>query len=248
MERIDEIRQMLLTYKKVLVNDLANRYQVSTVTIRKDLTSLEEEGIAKRVYGGALLSAESFSMISHQTDPVLAGLAEEACLEICDGDNIFLGSGKTCCHLAKCLSRFKNLSVVTNNITALSDLLQAKARVYLLGGEVTSVDNQTLFSSPENPSTFTGNIYVTKAFTSVSGVDMKAGLTVNSIISTYIYHKIPSIARSWYLMADHTKFNRTAMYPVAQLTDLACLISDHVPENYAAFLKERGVELRVSGI
>ena len=119
---------------------------------------------------------------------------------------------------------------------------------YLLGGEVTSVDNQTLFSSPENPSTFTGNIYVTKAFTSVSGVDLKAGLTVNSIISTYIYHKLPSIAKSWYLMVDHTKFNRTAMYPVATLSDIKCLIADHVTEDYAAVLRELNVELRVPGV
>lgn len=248
MDRLDEIRQLLFTNKKVLVNDLSDHYQVSVVTIRKDLACLEKEGVAKRIYGGAVLSEDASPIVSYHADPILASLAEEACQKINDGDNIFLGSGKTCCHLAKCLGRFKHLSVVTNNITALSDLLQAGARVYLLGGEVTSVDNQTLFSSPENPSTFTGNIYVTKAFTSVSGVDLKAGLTVNSIISTYIYHKLPSIAKSWYLMVDHTKFNRAAMYPVATLSDIKCLISDHVTEDYAAVLRELNVELRVPGV
>ena len=49
-------------------------------------------------------------------------------------------------------------------------------------------------------------------------------------------------------MVDHTKFNRTAMYPVATLSDIKCLISDHVTEDYAAVLRELNVELRVPGV
>ena len=56
MDRLDEIRQLLFTNKKVLVNDLSDHYQVSVVTIRKDLACLEKEGVAKRIYGGSVLS------------------------------------------------------------------------------------------------------------------------------------------------------------------------------------------------
>lgn len=142
-------------------------------------------------------------------DRTRIALAERACEEIQDGDSIFLGSGQTCCYLAKLLERFHNLSIVTNNITALSDLLKTDSRVYLLGGEVTSTDAHTLFSSPENPSTFTNHVFVSKAFTSISGIDLQAGLTVHSIVSTHIYRNLPSIARSWYLMADHLNLVRS---------------------------------------
>lgn len=56
ISRIEEIRKLLFTNKKVLVNDLSAQFDVSRVSIRKDLQQLEDEGIAKRVYGGAVLA------------------------------------------------------------------------------------------------------------------------------------------------------------------------------------------------
>ena len=136
---------MLFTNKKVLVNDLSEQFDISRVTIRKDLQQLEDEGIAKRIYGGAMLADCALpSSLSNVNDRTRIALAERACEEIQDGDSIFLGSGQTCCYLAKLLERFHDLSIVTNNITALNDLLKTDSRVYLLGGEVTSTDAHTL--------------------------------------------------------------------------------------------------------
>ena len=77
MDRLDEIRQLLFTNKKVLVNDLSDHYQVSVVTIRKDLACLEKEGVAKRIYGGAVLSEDASPIVSYHADPILASLAED---------------------------------------------------------------------------------------------------------------------------------------------------------------------------
>lgn len=245
--RIEEIRKLLFTQKKVSVSALSAQFGISEVTIRKDLERLEREGIAQRVYGGALLAENALPpALAHMEDRVRAQLAETACGEICDGDSIFLGSGKTCCYLAKLLDRFHGLSIVTNNITALSDLLRTDARVYLLGGEVTSTDAHTLFSSPENPNTFTDHIFVSKAFTSISGIDLQAGLTVHSTVSTHVYRNLSSIARSWYLMADSSKFGKIAMYPVADLSAIQCLITDALPDEYRNVLHQNKVDFRIA--
>ena len=229
--RIEEIRKMLFTNKKVLVNDLSEQFDISRVTIRKDLQQLEDEGIAKRIYGGAMLADCALpSSLSNVNDRTRIALAERACEEIQDGDSIFLGSGQTCCYLAKLLERFH-------------DLLKTDSRVYLLGGEVTSTDAHTLFSSPENPNTFTNHVFVSKAFTSISGIDLQAGLTVHSIVSTHIYRNLPSMARSWYLMADCHKFGQIAMYPVADLDAFQYLIADDVPEEYRTILHQNHTEI-----
>lgn len=242
--RIDLIRNMLITEKKVLVNELSEHFQISTVTIRKDLTLLEEEGLAERIYGGAVLSENAFSSVLNlPKNHMREMLVEKACEHIQHGDNIFLGSGRTCCELAKRLHRFQNLSVVTNNITALGDLLKSNVRLYLLGGEVTSTDGHTLFSSPENPAAFTDNIFVSKAFTSISGIDLQAGLTVHSVVSTHIYRNLPSIAKEWYLMADHTKFDKIGMYPVAELSQIQHLITDQIPDNYAQKFQKENIRV-----
>lgn len=246
-KRLDEIRSLLYTRKEVSVSDLSKYYKVSAVSIRKDLAKLEQEGILKRVYGGGVLD-EDYPLEPKTPaicfdSPALYRLAEAACSEIQNGDVIFLGSGRTCCILAKLLQRFSNLSVVTNNITALDDLLSSGARIYLIGGEVTSTDGKTLFASPEDPRNFTQNICVNKAFTSISGIDMEKGLTVNSIISTYIYKYLPSISNKWYLMANSEKFDKLSMYSAAPLTDVQCIITDKCPENYRIRFDEWGIEV-----
>ena len=246
-KRIDEIRALLLQKKEVSVNELCSLYHVSSVSIRKDLSKLEEEGILKRVYGGGVLVEDAARVPAPSPlrldQPVLDQLAGVACSTIQDGDIIFLGSGRTCCLLAKLLHKFSNLSVVTNNITALDDLLAAKVRIYLIGGEVTSTDGMTLFASPEDPTNFTQNIRVNKAFTSISGIDLNKGLTVNSIISTYIYRFVPSISSKWYLMVDSGKFNKLSMYSAAQLSDVDCLITDSYPPEYEELFQANNIEV-----
>lgn len=242
--RLNIIRNLLLTQKKLYVNDLTERFGVSKVTIRKDFTLLEDEGIAERFYGGITLAENAFEDITEDDpDMIRIFLARKACEQIQDGDNIFLGSGRTCCCLAKMLTRFHNLSIVTNNISALGDLLKTDNRLYLIGGEVTSTDGKTLFASPENPNSSTDNIFVSKAFTSISGIDLQAGLTVHSIVSTHIYRSLPSIARSWYLMADHSKFDQIAMYPVADLQQIHYLIADYCPESYSKTIEENNIQV-----
>lgn len=245
--RLEEIRNKLFTQKKVSVSNLSTHFHISEVTIRKDLERLEQEGIAQRVYGGAILSENALPpALANTGDHIRVALAEKACDEIQDGDSIFLGSGQTCCYLAKLLGRFHRLSIVTNNITALSDLLHTDARVYLLGGEVTSTDAHTLFSSPENPNTFTDHIFVSKAFTSISGIDLQAGFTVHSIVSTHIYRNLPSIARSWCVMAENRKFGKIAMYPVADFSSIQCLITDSLPEQYKESVYNNKIALRLA--
>lgn len=247
MKRIDEIKQTLLLEGKVFVNELSQKYQVSEVSIRKDLALLEKQGFARKFYGGASRpepdqAAETVVTDFYQ-DPLLTSLAERACLEIQDGDCIFLGSGRTCCILARKLGQFKNLTVVTNNISALNDLLGRVTKVYLIGGEVTSTDQMTLFSSWDQPQSFTDNIYVNKAFTSISGLDLKAGLTVSSVISTYVYRHISAMAHQWYLLADNSKFDRIAIYPVAELSQIQAIISDSVPPKFRQFFMEHNIQI-----
>ena len=246
-KRLDEIRNLLYARKEVSVNGLSEYYKVSAVSIRKDLAKLEQEGVLKRVYGGGVLAESHVNTVQTPAicfdNPVLYRLAEVACTKIHDGDVIFLGSGRTCCILAKMLHKFSKLSVVTNNITALDDLLSSGARIYLIGGEVTSTDGKTLFASPEDPTNFTQNIRVNKAFTSISGIDLEKGLTVNSIISTYIYKYLPSITNEWYLMADSSKFDRLSMYSAAPLTDVNYMITDSCPVSYRTRFEECGIKL-----
>ncbi len=232
---IEITRKLLTENGKVYVNDLSRRFGVSKVSVRKYLARLEDEGTALRFYGGASLlkrAAEDQAGADFYGDPLLLSLARTACRQIDDGDSLFIGSGRSCCVLARELAGIKNLTVVTNNITALTDLNRNASRVFLIGGELTSTDNKTLFSSWESHQLMPENIFVNKAFTSTSGIDIKAGITVDSIISTYIFKHIPEMAQKWYLMADSGKYDKISIYSVADFDSIDVLISDRVPQSY----------------
>jgi DeoR/GlpR family transcriptional regulator of sugar metabolism len=239
---LETIQRLLRENQKVLVNDLSEKFNVSKVSVRKYLEKLEQQGIVRRFYGGA-------ELIGRQHDepvlgpPVLQQLALRARQEISDGDAIFVGSGRTCCYLAKTLEGIKNLTVVTNNITALPDLNRFAQRVYLVGGEVTTTDKHTLFSSLENPKTVLGSIVVNKAFTSMSGVHTKAGLTVESMISTYLYKYIPEMAQRWILLLDDSKYDKIAIYQVATLDAIDTIITNSVPPQYAQLFANLGISV-----
>ncbi|NCA99309.1 MAG: DeoR/GlpR transcriptional regulator [Clostridia bacterium] len=247
MKRWEEIKETLFREGKVTVAELSQKYQVSEVSIRKDLTKLENEGFAIKFYGGAALAAPDADRDTASADffqdPIRLALAKRAVQEINDGDCIFLGSGRTCCILARLLDGKKNLTVVTNNITAMQDLIGHVAKVYLIGGEVTTTDDKTLFSSWDLPQSFTESIFVNKAFTSISGLDLKAGLTVNSIISTYIFRHIPTMSHHWYVMMDLSKFDKIAIYPVAELKLVQTIIANAIPEKYQSYCQENGIEM-----
>ncbi|MDD2458441.1 MAG: DeoR/GlpR family DNA-binding transcription regulator [Eubacteriales bacterium] len=250
MKRWQEIRETLLREGRVSVVELSQKYQVSEVSIRKDLTRLENEGFAIKFYGGAALAAPDVDRTTPPADfyqdPIRLALARRAIQEINDGDCIFLGSGRTCCILARLLDSKKNLTVVTNNITAMHDLIGRVAKVYLIGGEVTTTDQKTLFSSWDQTQTFTENIYVNKAFTSISGLDLKAGLTVNSIISTYVFRHIPTMSHHWYVLMDLSKFDKIAIYPVAEPKAVQTIIANAFPEKYQTYCQENGIEMILS--
>ncbi|MDC7226488.1 MAG: DeoR/GlpR family DNA-binding transcription regulator [Spirochaetales bacterium] len=245
-KRIEEIKELLRTKGRVYVNDLSARFNVSEVSVRKYLSKLEADGVADRFYGGASLSAPASSLEQAEgfyANPLLQSLASTARRQIADGDSIFIGSGRSCSVLARMLTGLENLTVVTNNITAMTDIIKNAARVYTLGGEVTTTDGITQFSSWESPENLLKNIFVNKAFTSTSGLDLKAGLTVDSVISSYIFKHIPSMSHRWYLLADSSKFGKISIYSVAELNQLDSVISDNIPADYLQSFKKQGIDV-----
>ena len=87
------------------------------------------------------------------------------------------------------------------------------------------------------------NIFVNKSFTSVSGIDLMAGLTVDSIMSTFIFKQIGTMAQYWYVIADSSKINNIGLYKIADLGQIHALIADNLSEQYVKKFSELNVKL-----
>ncbi|MBS4750361.1 DeoR family transcriptional regulator [Granulicatella sp. zg-ZJ] len=148
-ERLEAIIKLVDTKGSIRVSDIVDNLNVSDMTVRRDLTELEESGFLVRTHGGARsknvfqhkeLSHDDKHMMNIEEKKEIASKALEL---IEEGDTVFLGPGTTVAMLAdKIVKTKKSLRVITNCLPIYNILMQEKSEnieIYLLGGEMREV-------------------------------------------------------------------------------------------------------------
>lgn len=256
-ERQLKICQLLEANGYVTSGELSRTFQVSDVTIRKDLDELSKSKYIERTFGGATLirnqspvsltSSENilsaYSHMSPEKYAMYTALAKKALTFVEKSDTIFLGSGTTCCIFADLLPKCYHLSVVTNNLSALSSLIEKGINTFLIGGEVATTNGDSYFSSIAEPGHYLESICVNKAFTSCYGIDVNAGITVESVISSYIFKALPNIHRTWYVMASPEKYGRVGMYKICSIDEVEKIIYQTIPSNFYDYCNSHNIGL-----
>jgi DeoR/GlpR family transcriptional regulator of sugar metabolism len=124
---------------RVSVADLAARFGVSTVTVRKDLEALERKSLLKRVRGGAVglggTDEGAFELRLRDSRESKIAIAREAARTVNDGDVVAIDSSSTAFYLAREILDRRNLIVVTNGLRLATLFMeQSSAMVLVLGG------------------------------------------------------------------------------------------------------------------
>lgn len=243
--RLDLVKEYITQHSEVSVAELSDAFAVSVVTVRKYLDVLQRDGFILRYRGKAILSdslnhkqTESSKLSDRYVD--IARLAVE---HVQPGDFIFLGSGSTCMAMADKLRSVRDLSVITNNVSATATLIHSAKSIILLGGELLLDTNGTVAALGPNVTAGLDGVYVDKAFTSGVGIDYQAGLTVNKVDSTYIDKRIPNFCGKWILMMDKEKIGVRAFYQAASLDKISCLITDETDEGILKPYRDSGLEI-----
>lgn len=242
-ERLEKIKEILSLQKNIDIVSLTSMLNISDVTARKDLQKLQQKGFLVKTRGGAVLAESRGKEIKQHLNienfKQKEFVADLAFRTIDNGESIFLGSGATCYLLARKLKQLKDITVVTNNINALYELVPHVSNVFLVGGEIVYQQGGIMSSSWENVDEYFKGIFVNKAFTSGTGLDLIAGLTVNNVISSFIYKQIPKITRNWTLLIDDAKFNKIGLYQVATMDVVNCVVSNSIDKVYKkAFINQ----------
>ncbi|WP_164462150.1 DeoR/GlpR family DNA-binding transcription regulator [Bacillus sp. FJAT-42376] len=221
IERHEKIIQSLEREKMVKVTELSQELEVTEKTIRQDLILLENKGLLKRIYGGAILK-ETAGMLpvekrqaSFLHEKQLAAKAAAALVE--DEDILFLDGGSTILELAKLLLAF-NLTVVTNDIKVAHVLLGGE-RIQLImpgGGRIPS--SAGLYGPIAKEAL--QKIRVKKLFLGTTGADIHTGLTVFSLFQAEYKKDLIALADHVILVTDHTKFGQTALIQYADFHDI----------------------------
>ena len=117
IERRNEILSKLREEKKVLVGDLSKYYKVTEETIRRDLDLLEQKGLAKKTYGGAVLVDDlkedlPYNIRKQTNIKEKKEIAELVSDMIQDGEHIMIDASSTALYIAKSIRDKENITII----------------------------------------------------------------------------------------------------------------------------------------
>lgn len=228
-QRREKILELIREDGHAKVQDLSRIFKVTEVTIRQDLEKLEIEGAITREHGGAYLknmdlNVRNFSLQNQDNLAEKMMIARKALEFIEDGDTIILDSGSTTTELAKIMTGFRNLTVITNALN-IGLILGAEpgVNVILTGGEFKA---PTLSLTGQKAADFFQNLHVDKLFLATAGVSLKSGLTYPGISDICVKRAMIESANVTYLLADSTKIGKNAFASLGALSLINYLITD----------------------
>lgn len=246
IERRQKITQKLQQERKVYVNDLADLFQVTEETIRRDLKKLETQHFLKRSYGGAVLNEQTYTDISFTKRKTLnlnekEYIAKKTCNLINKNDSIMVDASTTCLEVVQLLKNEKSLTWLTNSIKIVFTLIHGSARVIASGGILRNHSYSLTGADALNTLT---NYCVDIALIGCKGISIEHGITESNEAESIIKKKMVEQARSTILLADHSKFDNNGFAKTLDFKQIDYLITDKAPSaQWITFLKEQNIKL-----
>lgn len=250
-ERRALILRMLEQKEEVRVTELSRETGISEVTIRKDLTILQNRNLLVRTCGGAMRKPvenqnEDTSITKKQMFNFREKerIGEEAAKMIKDGDFIMLDSGTTTMEVAKHLEKFHHLHIVTNGMNIATELMNYKRfEVVLLGGNVRVNSHSTV--GPLALSLLR-NFRGYKLFLGVDSFSIEDGVSTPSLEEALLNQIMVQQADKVIAVFDSSKFNKRSFVHIADANEIDTIITDSaIPSGLTSKLKRAGIEVRV---
>lgn len=253
-QRQNEIIKLLSIEHSVKTETLASHFNVSIETIRRDINTLEQAGLIKKVYGGICLptasvhltTLDNWSSRQSQCHEEKVRIAAKALEKIPDNCVLALDIGTTTYELAKLLNEKKGLSVITNSLLIAGELAKNTShKVYCVGGMVSPDEIVTCGVFARN---FLSHFASIDLFIGgADGLTPKVGITefseaVIDIKCQLITHADRNIA-----LVDHSKFGKEALFVSCPMQKVDTLVTDDkAPQKDLEIIRGLGVEVVVA--
>jgi len=215
---------------RVVVDDLADTLKVSPQTIRRDLNELCERKLLARVHGGAVLES-GVTNLSYEARRLMAASAKEQIGRLCadaipDDASIFINIGTTTEAVARALGDRRDLLVITNNLNVANILAtNQQCDVVITGGMLRRSDGGLVGES---------TVDMVKQFKADYAVIGASAIDEDGSLLDFDYHEVRvaqafiANARRTFLVADSSKFTRSAPVRIATLSSVDEFFTDHI--------------------
>ena len=227
-ERQNKFLELLSTKDVVTISEFMGEFDISIETVRRDLSILEKQNKIEKVYGGAKLKATTFgesSMENRMTNKLLQkeSIGKKCCEFINDGDCIFIDSGSTTYHIAKHLMNKKRLTIITNSIPVLNQLLNTEHEIIIIGGKVRH--NERSIVSYDYIFNFS-QLNIQKSFICAGGITLENGISDFNMQEAVIRKTIIERSKEIFVAAESSKFGRDVTINIAPISKINYIITD----------------------
>lgn len=253
-ERHRLILEVLENQGHLSVADLCQQFGVSEMTIRRDLSDLEQQGLLRRVHGGAVKDLGRSNEPPYHlraTENLLAkrAIGHKAAELVFNGDSIALDTGTSTVEVVANLQGKTNLTIVTHSLIIANEVigtfqLESDVRLVLTGGIVRGGELSMIGHIPER--TYQ-ELHVDKAFIGIGALDLKAGLTEYSLEDALAKRTLLDSAKEIIILADGSKFGRVAFSTICPIDCADIVITDPgAPPDIVSEVRRAGIRVIVA--
>lgn len=226
--RQTEILEIARTEGKVVVEGLADRFQVTLQTIRRDLTELADAGLLDRVHGGAVLRTGvtniGYEERRRMNEAAKAAIGRACAQAIPNNSSMILNLGTTTEAVARELLGHQNITVVTNNINVANILLaNPSCEIMVAGGAVRRSDGGLV---GDLTTEFIGQFKVDFGIIGTSAMDLDGELLDFDLPEVRVSRRIIRQSRKVFLVTDGSKLGRPAPVRLASLEEVDVVFTD----------------------
>ena len=226
-ERRSYIEKRLLAEGSIKISDLTRFFDVSSETIRKDLLYLENKGVAKKAYGGAVSVSSaiepSFKEKTTTNFDEKSRIAAAALDHIESGMSLILDAGSTVFALAKALAIKHDITVFTNGLKAAQVLDEYGITTHLLGGRIRHNSNSIVGSWAQRN---LREIRVDLAVLGTSGFCERTGPCVENFPEAELKGEMIRSSSKAVVLSDSSKATRRPVIQYAKWSEIDALITD----------------------
>ncbi|MBO5465107.1 MAG: DeoR/GlpR transcriptional regulator [Alistipes sp.] len=251
-ERHDLIIKELDTKGQVSVTELSTMLNVSEVTIRKDLTMLEQGNRLYRAHGKAIkmspyINDRDVNVKFSQYPAEKTAIGKKAVSLIEANDSIIIASGTTVEYFAREVytdESLGRLTVITSALNVASILAKNRNfEVVQLGGIVRGTALSAVGSDAEH---MLENFNSSKLFIGVDGIDIEYGLSTTNLLEANLNRVMIRSAQKTIVLCDSSKFGRRGFSRICEIDDVDQIITDAgIPPHTLEALQQRGIEVTI---
>jgi DeoR family deoxyribose operon repressor len=247
--RQKQVAELVRGFHFMTIKQLAEKLQVSEMTVRRDIQVLAENNLINQVFGGVTAPGtaegeKNYSLVQAQSHnmSLKIKIAQKARELLASDEVVFFDSGTTVQALAEQLPPDSALTIISSSFNSLEVLVKLPNCTVISGGGVYAIKPKVFFD--HDSGVFFRRYRANKAFIGTTGFELNLGLTCGYTEDVPLKQAMLESSKEKILLTDSTKFGKVSTCLFGKIEDFTTVITDSgIPDEYAQYIRSCGVEV-----